>query len=126
MTKPKQRHQPINKKKPISRELFLKTEGELYGKITKELGCCNFSVLGDDGKQYICKIRGNMKKIKVREGDFVLVASHEGLTQNSGTIIWKYEDVEVKLLKLPRNMFSKDEEEKPTTDPSSEIDFSNI
>lgn len=64
--------------------------GDLYGIVTKMYGYDRLLVDCADGKQRICRIKGQLKrKIWIKEGDLVLVTPWD-FQDNRGDVFWRY------------------------------------
>jgi initiation factor 1A len=113
----------------IDRNLLLKIEGSLYGKIVSVLGQCRFNVLCfDDGKERQCVLKSSIKKnVKIELDDIVLVGTRDFDNDSKGDIIYKYNHSEIESLKnlgeIPKNISNNNEFEEEEEIP---FDFSSI
>jgi translation initiation factor 1A len=58
--------------------LYERLDGQMYGRVLKQLGNCNVLVYCNDNRERICHIRGNMrKKVWISPGDIVLISLRE-------------------------------------------------
>jgi translation initiation factor 1A len=65
--------------------------GDVYGIVSKLVGYDKALVDCSDGKQRICRIRGQLKrKIWVKEGDLVLVSPWDFQADTRGDIWWRF------------------------------------
>lgn len=87
--------------------LRLPREGELLGRVEALHGARHLTVKCADGKTRMCRIPGKLRKIWVREGDYVLMTPWEIECDTKGDIIWRYKRVEVAHLNargvIPKN-----------------------
>ena len=84
----------------------LPREGEMFGIVLQLHGGKHMTVKCADGKMRMCRIPGKLKKIWVRENDYVLVKPWSVETEKKGDIAWRYKQVEIDWLK--RNDYLKD------------------
>lgn len=71
-------------------ELMEPGPGDVYGIVTKMYGYDRVLVECSDGRQRMCRIRGQLKrKIWIKEGDLVLVSPWD-FQQERGDIFWRY------------------------------------
>ncbi len=64
---------------------------DVYGVISKMVGYDKVIVDCSDGKQRLCRIRGQLKrKIWVKEGDLVLVSPWDFQRDTRGDIWWRF------------------------------------
>ena len=84
----------------------LPREGEMFGSVLQLHGGKHMTVKCADGKMRMCRIPGKLKKIWVRENDYVLVKPWSVETEKKGDIAWRYKQVEIDWLK--RNDYLKD------------------
>lgn len=64
--------------------------GDVYGIVTKMYGYDRALVECSDGKQRVCRIRGQLKRrIWIKEGDLVLVSPWE-FQQDRGDVFWRF------------------------------------
>lgn len=115
----------------VDRNLLLKIDGSLYGKVLTILGQCRFNVLCfDDGRERQCILKSSIKKkVKIEIDDIVLIGTRDFDNDSKGDIIYKYTSIEVESLKklgeIPKNIsssnndFEEDIEDVP-------FDFSSI
>lgn len=77
------------------RDMPLRDDGQVYGRVTKMLGNGRVSAMCSDGQERQCRIRGSMRKREwVRVGDTVLVALRE-YADTKADVVFKYQDAEV-------------------------------
>lgn len=81
----------VEKRKLIEADL----DGQVYGIIEKALGDRYFTVNCLDNMKRRCRVR--QKRIKVKEGDCVIVALRD-FDDHNADIIYKYDSVEVRQL----------------------------
>ena len=73
------------------KELVLPGEGQLLGVVTRMLGYDRVMVLGNDGKERLCRISGKLKRrVWIREGDVVLISPWDFQRDTRGDIVWRY------------------------------------
>lgn len=73
------------------KELVLPGEGQVLGIVTKMLGYDRVMVIGNDGKERLCRISGKLKRrVWIREGDVVLVSPWDFQRDTRGDIVWRY------------------------------------
>lgn len=73
------------------KELVLPGEGQVLGIVTRMLGYDRVMVLGNDGKERLCRISGKLKRrVWIREGDVVLVSPWDFQRDTRGDIVWRY------------------------------------
>lgn len=84
-----------------------KTEGQVYGLVSRTLGDGRFLVECDDNVTRTCTIRGNMRnRVYVRDGDIVLVNLYIGMNRDDkGMISYRYSPEQVRDF-LPTGLFS--------------------
>lgn len=64
--------------------------GDVYGVVVKMYGYDRALVECSDGKQRLCRIKGQLKRrIWIKEGDLVLVSPWE-FQQDRGDIFWRF------------------------------------
>jgi len=80
--------------------------GEMFGRVLQLHGGKHLTVKCADGKMRMCRIPGKLRKIWVREDDYVLVEPWSIETDKKGDIVWRYKQVEIDWLK--RNGHLKD------------------
>ena len=81
------------------RDMPLREDGQVYGRVTKMLGSGRLLATCSDGPERLCKIRGNMRKREwVRVGDTVLVALRS-FQDAKADVVFKYQDAEVHRLR---------------------------
>ncbi|MCS7142238.1 MAG: translation initiation factor eIF-1A [Aigarchaeota archaeon] len=65
--------------------------GDVYGVVSRMYGFDRVLVDCSDGKQRICRIRGQLKRrIWIKEGDLVLVSPWEFQSDSRGDIWWRF------------------------------------
>lgn len=65
--------------------------GDVYGVVTKMYGYDRVLVECSDGKQRLCRIRGQLKRrIWIKEGDLVLVSPWDFQRDSRGDIWWRF------------------------------------
>ena len=104
-------------------------DGQVYGIIEKVLGDRFFTVNCLDNTKRRCKVR--QKRMKVKDGDCVIVALRE-FDDNNADIIYKYDSAEVRQLQkdgiLPNSevigVFNDEDKEKENNDDG--FDFEDI
>ena len=104
-------------------------DGQVYGIIEKVLGDRFFTVNCLDNTKRRCKVR--QKRMKVKDGDCVIVALRE-FDDNNADIIYKYDSAEVRQLQkdgiLPNSevigVFNDEDKEKENDDDG--FDFEDI
>jgi translation initiation factor 1A len=104
-------------------------DGQVYGIIEKVLGDRFFTVNCLDNTKRRCKVR--QKRMKVKDGDCVIVALRE-FDDNNADIIYKYDSSEVRQLQkdgiLPNSevigVFNDEDKEKENDDDG--FDFEDI
>lgn len=73
------------------KELVLPGEGQVLGIVTKMLGYDRVMVIGNDGKERLCRISGKLKRrVWIREGDVVLISPWDFQRDTRGDIVWRY------------------------------------
>lgn len=73
------------------RELPQPGPGDVYGVVNKMFGYDRLLVDCSDGKQRVCRIRGQLKRrIWIKEGDLVLVSPWEFQSDSKGDIWWRF------------------------------------
>ena len=69
----------------------LPVANDVIGVAEKMLGNDRVLVLCQDGKKRLCRIRGKMKRrMRIRQGDIVLVSPWDFQSDKRGDIIWRY------------------------------------
>ena len=81
-----------------AREIEYKEEGEEYAQVKKMLGNMRLSVYCFDAKTRIAKVRGSLRRARIRLDDIVLVALRE-FEEEKCDVIHVYRPEEVKVLK---------------------------
>jgi len=84
----------------------LPRDKEMFGKVLQLHGGKHLTVKCADGKLRMCRIPGKLKKIWVREGDYVILEPWGIEPDKKGDIVWRYKQVEIDWLK--RNGHLKD------------------
>ncbi|MEM2083721.1 MAG: translation initiation factor eIF-1A [Nitrososphaerota archaeon] len=65
--------------------------GDVYGIVNKLLGFDRVIVDCSDGKQRVCRIRGQLKRrIWIKEGDLVAVSPWDFQRDSKGDIFWRF------------------------------------
>jgi len=94
----------MGKKKVLSEEdmakrLYTPTEGQVLGRVVRQLGYDRFRVRCQDGQERTTRIRGKLKRRAwTRVGDWVLVEPWD-FQPERGNILWRYTRGQVELLK---------------------------
>jgi len=89
----------INKNNIIKKE-----ESQMYVRVLKMLGSGRLNALCDDGKERLCKIRGNMiKKIFISIDNIILVSIRD-FEEDKCDVINKYNDEEASILYKDREI----------------------
>lgn len=89
---------------PQEVRLRLPREGEVLGRVEALHGGKHLTVKCMDGKVRQCRIPGKLKRIWVREDDFVLVKPWEIQGDKHGDIVWRYIRVELENLRRKINI----------------------
>jgi translation initiation factor 1A len=94
----------LGKKKVLSESELNKmrypAEGEMLGIATKLLGYDRIMVKCQDGRERLCRIRGNMKRrVWIRENDVVLVSPWDFQRDKRGDVIWRYTRTQAETLR---------------------------
>lgn len=84
----------------------LPREGEIFGKVVQLHGGKHLMIKCADQKMRMCRIPGKLKKIWVREDDYVLIKPWPIEGDKKGDIVWRYRQVEVEWLN--KNGYLKD------------------
>ena len=89
-------------------KLRVPREGEIVGHVEALQGAKRLIVKCADGKTRMCRVPGKLKKIWIREDDYVLVVPWEIEGDKKADIIWRYKRVEVENLiakgLIPKNL----------------------
>jgi len=112
----------------FTRQLLLKEQDQYYGKITKTLGNCRFTLVGVDQKSYIGIARGNMRnKVWINLDNYVLYTIRD-FQEDKVDIIHKYSDDEVRKLISLNEIPEKIDEvnEDTTTNNETDVLFDDI
>tara|TARA_A100001015_G_C15033792_1_gene734751 strand:- start:2625 stop:3056 length:432 start_codon:yes stop_codon:yes gene_type:complete len=114
---------PPKKKGPSKRKNIKKTEliykklDQEYGQVKRGFGNCNFEVETIKGESKHCSLKGLLKKrVKIREGDLVLI---EPLTESENgnyIIIFRYTQEQKKILEKEKQLIIIKEEERNETE----------
>ena len=84
--------------------------GEMFGRIVDILGNDRMEVFAEDGKHYVGRIRGKIKKrVWIRKGDLVVVNPWDWATETQGVrgkceISWRYMKSEISWLSRNRRV----------------------
>jgi translation initiation factor 1A len=112
-----------------SREVVVKSEGQEYAHITKNLGGHRFTGACFDGQSRLCHVRGAMQRgshNRVNEGDIVLVGLRD-YQDSKADILHKYSADDVRKLKsvgeLPSNTNVNATDGQQLTDTGVDFDF---
>jgi translation initiation factor 1A len=94
----------LGKKKVLSEselsKMMYPSENDILGVAMKLLGFDRILVKCQDGKERLCRIRGNMKRrVWIREGDVVLVSPWDFQTDKRGDLIWRYTKAQAETLR---------------------------
>ena len=94
----------MGKKKVLSEselsKMMYPSENDILGVAMKLLGFDRILVKCQDGKERLCRIRGNMKRrVWIREGDVVLVSPWDFQTDKRGDLIWRYTKAQAETLR---------------------------
>lgn len=94
----------MGKKKVLSEgelsQMVYPSENDVLGVAVKLLGFDRVLVKCQDGKERLCRIRGNMKRrVWIREGDVVLVSPWDFQTDKRGDLIWRYTRAQADMLR---------------------------
>ncbi len=74
--------------------------GEVAGEVLQVLGYTRMRVKCSDGKERLCRIPGRVRwRMRVHDGDFVLVEPWEIEKDTKGDVIWRYVPNDVEWLK---------------------------
>jgi translation initiation factor 1A len=76
----------------------LPRENELVGHVEQLHGARFMTVKCSDGKLRMCRVPGRMKKVWVRNNDYVLVEPWPVEGDKKGNIVWRYRQAEVDVL----------------------------
>lgn len=80
------------------REIEYKEEGEEYAQVKKMLGNMRLSVYCFDGKTRIAKVRGSIRRVRIRLEDIVIISLRE-FDDDKCDVIHVYRPEEAKILK---------------------------
>ena len=94
----------MGKKKVLSEgelsKMVYPSENDILGVAIRLLGFDRVLVKCQDGKERLCRIRGNMKRrVWVREGDVVLVSPWDFQTDKRGDLFWRYTRAQAEMLR---------------------------
>lgn len=94
----------MGKKKVLSEgelsKMMYPSGNDVLGIAMKLLGFDRVLVKCQDGKERLCRIRGNMKRrVWVREGDVVLVSPWDFQTDKRGDLFWRYTRAQAETLR---------------------------
>lgn len=94
----------MGKKKVLSEgelsKMMYPSGNDVLGIAMKLLGFDRVLVKCQDGKERLCRIRGNMKRrVWVREGDVVLVSPWDFQTDKRGDLFWRYTKAQAETLR---------------------------
>ena len=94
----RKQHRPLH---GVQQEFRVKLpkDKEMFGRVLQLYGGKHLNVKCADGKLRMCRIPGRMKKIWVRDDDYVLVEPHQIEGEKKGDIVWRYRQVETEWLK---------------------------
>ena len=94
----------------------LAEEGQEYGRVVAMLGNNRVRAKFRDKSERLCRIRGSMRRrMWVNVGDIVLVAARDGLSDDVGDIVYRYQPADVQRLQRlgePVHIAADDDEER--------------
>ena len=107
------------------KKLVIKEELETYGHVLNPLGNNRMLVKCFDGKERVCTIRGSMrKKVWINKNDIVLISLRD-FQDDKADIIYRYDDNELKKLKLI-NELREEKNDENIVDEKDIFDFDDI
>jgi translation initiation factor IF-1 len=72
----------------------------VYARVTAMLGNNRVRAKFDDNQERLCRIRGSMRRREwVHVGDIVLVCMRDGMADDTGDIVFRYQPAEVQRLR---------------------------
>lgn len=91
----------MGKKKGVEEHKVRIPKGkEIVGEVLQVMGYTRMRVKCSDEKERLCRIPGRVRwRMRVHDGDFVLVEPWEIEKDTRGDVIWKYTPNDVKWLK---------------------------
>lgn len=72
---------------------------EMMGHVEALHGAKHMTVRCADGKRRMCRVPGKLKRIWVREDDWVLIEPWEVESEKKADIVWRYKRVELDWLR---------------------------
>ncbi|KAM0683321.1 Translation initiation factor 1A [Mitosporidium daphniae] len=95
----KNRRRGKNENESSKRELIYKSEGQVYGQVTRMLGSGRLEVYCFDGQTRLAHIRGKLrKKVWINQGDIVLISLRD-FQEDKCDVLLKYTPDEARVLK---------------------------
>jgi len=109
------KHKKGGKKNLYNSKLLLKTEDDMrYGKVTKVLGNCRFSVLLEDGSEKLGILAGKLRKRAWVNNNSIILVSNRDFQDNKCDILHVYSDTDISQLKkidgFPQGLLRSEEE----------------
>ena len=87
-----------------------KEEGQMYARVIKLLGGGRLNALCDDGKERLCKLEENVKRVFIHQDNIILISNRD-FEDNRADVIHKYNDDEGKILYkdggIPKTLMSR-------------------
>jgi translation initiation factor 1A len=73
--------------------------GEMFGTVEALHGAKHMTVKCADGKRRMARVPGKLKKIWVREGDYVIIIPWEIESDKKCDIVWRYKRAEMDFMR---------------------------
>ncbi|MHA1589290.1 MAG: translation initiation factor eIF-1A [Candidatus Njordarchaeales archaeon] len=83
----------------IKSKITLPSEGDLFGLVLRRLGGSWLEVSCSDGKIRKVRIPGKMRRVRIFEGDIILIRPWYGIQEDTrADVVYKYDKSEVRWL----------------------------